>query len=331
MLKKVINSAHIEFTIVPIDPLLIKSGQATIGGTDMSFVRTYKFGEKEQPFIPGSSIKGMLRAYAEKICRTLAESKIPVCLPYFDRKNNNLTPDLKAQVACGLRLNSQDKDANKNSKISSAEMYKVSCPVCRLFGSHNYIGRLATSDAYLTKESERNHLLEIRDGVAIDRLTGGAAARAKYDFEVLTKGNFETSIDVRNFELWQLGLLGLVFRDMEDGLIRLGFGKSRGLGKITVTINDFKIISYNKPMETLSGIAAHCDEQEKLSYGLFEEPIRDADTLPLPQVERKGLRYEYTITNSWKNLLEPAVSDLVKFIEIDTWPNKIDAIITGVN
>lgn len=329
MLKKVINSAHIEFTIVPIDPLLIKSGQATIGGTDMSFVRTYKFGEKEQPFIPGSSIKGMLRAYAEKICRTLGGSKIPVCLPYINN-NKDLTLEETAQAACGLRVNSKNKDGTKNSKISSAEMYRVSCPACRLFGSHNYIGRLATSDAYLTKESERNHLFEIRDGVAIDRLTGGAAAGAKYDFEVLTKGNFETSIDVRNFELWQLGLLGLVFRDMEDGLIRLGFGKSRGLGKIKITINDFKIISYNKPLATLSGIAAHCNSQEKLNYGLFEEPSRSADT-PLSQTERKGLRYEYTITNSWKNLLEPAVSDLVKFIEIDTWPKKIDAIITGVN
>lgn len=330
MLKRIINSAHIKFTIVPIDPLLIKSGQATVGGTDMSFVRTYKFGEKEQPFIPGSSIKGMLRAYAEKICRTLGGTKIPVCLPYLDNKKNNLSLDMKLQVACGLRLNSQDKDANKDRKIGSAEMYRVSCPACRLFGSHNYIGRLATSDAYLTKESEGQHRLEIRDGVAIDRLTGGAAAGAKYDFEVLTKGDFETSIDVRNFELWQLGLLGLVFRDMEDGLIRLGFGKSRGLGKIKVTINDFKIISYNKPLATLSGIAAHCDNQEKLSYGFFEEPNRGAGT-PLPQAERNGLRYEYTITGPWKNLLEPAVSDLVTFIETDNWPKKIDAIITGVN
>ncbi len=324
MLKKVINSAHIKFTIVPIDPLLIKSGQATIGGTDMSFVRTYKFGEKEQPFIPGSSIKGMLRAYAEKICRTLGGSKIPVCLPYLDNKKNNLSSDMKLQVACGLRLNSQDKDTNKNNKISSADMYRVSCPACRLFGSHNYIGRLATSDAYLTGQ----HLLEIRDGIAIDRLTGGTAA--KYDFEVLTNGNFETSIDVRNFEFWQLGLLGLVLRDMEDGLIRIGFGKSRGLGKIKITINDFKIISYNKPLATLSGIAAHCDDQEIQKYGLFKEPNKDADT-PLPQTERNGLRYEYTITDSWKNLLEPAVSDLVAFIETDYWPKEIDAIITGVN
>jgi CRISPR-associated RAMP protein (TIGR02581 family) len=326
MLKRIINSAHIDFTIVPIDPLLIKSGQATVGGTEMSFVRTYKFGEKEQPFIPGSSIKGMLRAYAEKICRTLGGSKIPVCLPYIDSNNKDLTPEEIAQAACGLRVNPKNKDGFKNRKTDSAKMYNVSCPACRLFGSHNYIGRLATSDAYLTGQ----HLLEIRDGIAIDRLTGGTAAGAKYDFEVLTKGNFETSIDVRNFELWQLGLLGLVFRDMEDGLIRLGFGKSRGLGKIKVTINDFKIISYNKPLATLSGIAAHCNNQEKLNYGLFEERNRSTDT-PLPQAERKGLRYEYTITNSWKNLLEPAVSDLVKFIEIDTWPKKIDAIITGVN
>jgi Uncharacterized protein predicted to be involved in DNA repair (RAMP superfamily) len=99
MLKKIINSAHIRFKIIPIDPLLIKSGQATVGGTDMSFVRTYKFGERDQPFIPGSSIKGLLRAYAEKICRTLGGDKVPVCLPYVDADKK----DLKAQAACGLR------------------------------------------------------------------------------------------------------------------------------------------------------------------------------------------------------------------------------------
>ncbi|MBI2470384.1 MAG: CRISPR-associated RAMP protein [Planctomycetes bacterium] len=330
MLKKLINSAHISFKIAPLDPLLIKSGQATVGGTDMSFMRTYKFGEKEFPFIPGSSIKGMLRAYAEKICRTLGDNKVPVCLPYIDSKKNDLTPDEKAQAACGLRVKEKDKEGNKSRTIISAKMYNISCPVCRLFGSHKYIGRLATSDAYLTKESEGQHRLEIRDGIAIDRLTGGTAGGAKYDFEVLTKGDFETSVDIRNFERWQLGLIGLVFRDMEDGLIRIGFGKSRGLGKIKAEIKNFKIISYNMPLRKLSGIVAHCTEQEKQSYGFFTETNGGEDT-PWPECEKKGLRHEYTITELWKNLLEPAVNDLVQFVRTDKWPQKIDEFVAEVN
>jgi len=32
MLKKIINSARIEMEIIPIDPLLVKSGQASVSG-----------------------------------------------------------------------------------------------------------------------------------------------------------------------------------------------------------------------------------------------------------------------------------------------------------
>jgi len=225
----------------------------------------------------------------------------------------------------------KEKEKDKKIKFRTAAIYNTSCPVCRLFGAHNYIGRLATSDAYLTEEYKDNrHLFEIRDGVAIDRLTGGTAGGAKYDFEVLTKGEFETSVDIRNFERWQLGLIGLVLRDMEDGLIRLGFGKSRGLGKIKAEIKEFKIISYNKPLDTLSGIMSHCTEDDKRNYGFFTETDTVKDD-PMPECEKKGLRYEYTITEDWKNLLEPAVNDLVAFVETDNWPEKINNICAEVN
>ncbi len=83
MLKKMVNNAVVSLEIVPIDPMLIKSGQASISGANMSFVRSYHFGEREEPFIPGSSLKGMIRSYAEKICRSLRDKPAPVCLPYL--------------------------------------------------------------------------------------------------------------------------------------------------------------------------------------------------------------------------------------------------------
>lgn len=35
----------------------------------------------------------------------------------------------------------------------------------------------------------------------------------------------------------QLGLIGLVLRDLDDGLFGLGFAKSRGLGTVQVKLN----------------------------------------------------------------------------------------------
>ena len=264
MLKKMLNSAQIDFNILPIDPLLIKSGQATVGGVDMSFVRTWHTGEKAEPFIPGSSIKGMIRAYSEKICRSLKDNPVPVCLPYVEPGKDKHNE--RNQVSCGLRF---EKYKKAKKTLSSTYIYKNSCAICRLFGSHSYIGRLATSDGYLTQEPKP--VFEIRDGVAIDRITGGAAKGAKYDLEVLTRGNFSTSINIRNFERWQLGLIGLVLRDMNDGLVRLGFGKSRGLGRFKAEITSFKLSYYNKEVSSFIGISKICNQEEINSYGFFKD------------------------------------------------------------
>jgi len=322
MLKKMINSARVAFDIIPIDPLLIKSGQATVGGVDMSFVRTYRFGEKEEPFIPGSSLKGMIRSYSEKICRSLRDNSVPVCLPYLKPREEG--EGEAHQASCGLILEKYKKDYDVKT-IPSRDIYSLSCPACRLFGSHVFIGRFAASDAYLTDEFKKtgNPLLEIRDGVAIDRLTGGAAPGAKYDLEVLTRGEFGTSLEIRNFERWQLGLIGLVLRDMEEGLVRLGFGKSRGLGKFKINIKEFRITYYHRKISHLCGLSALCSREESSAYGFFAETKTEKKS-PLPEPQIQGLRYEHNITESWKTVLNPAVNDLVKYIEGTDWPRPLE-------
>lgn len=316
MLKRMINLAQVDLTIEPIDPLLIKSGQATVSGVDMAFVQTYRFGEAPEPFIPGSSLKGVIRSYAEKICRSLRETPVPVCLPYVEpgREKNGE----QGQAACGLRMNKM-----KMKAIPAADVYRISCPACRIFGSHNFIGRLATSDGYLTQAFKQSGkpVLETRDGVAIDRLTGGPAGGAKYDLEVLTKGEFGTRIEIHNFELWQLGLVGLVLRDMEEGLIRVGMGKSRGLGRIKASVTRFDLTYFGKPQQQLVGLAAGCSEMERAAYGLFRE---DDSAQCLPKPTQNGLRYSYDLRDTWRADLEPAVRHLAAYIKEVRWPSDID-------
>ncbi len=86
---------------------------------------------------------------------------------------------------------------------------------------------------------DEKSLIEHRDGIAIDRLTGGTGGGAKFDLEVVTEGTtFTTDIHLRNFEIWQLGMLFVIIQDMEDELIRIGSGRSRGLGKVKASINE---------------------------------------------------------------------------------------------
>ena len=326
MLKKMINSAKIDMEIHPKDPMLIKSGLASVGGVDMAFVRTYRHDGKDEPFIPGSSLKGMIRSYAEKICRSLRDTPVPVCLPYLDPEKE--TEGEKRQASCGLHFENHKKN-KKIEGIPSPDIYRLSCPTCRLFGSHNFIGRFATSDAYLTDEFCQNGrpVFEIRDGVAIDRLTGGTAGGAKYNLEVLTSGEFGTTLEIRNFERWQIGLVGLVLRDMEQGLVRIGFGKSRGLGSFHAKITNFQITSYNRKITTLTGLSSLASDKESAAYGFFPETTETPS--PLPEPQREGLRYVYNLTDTWKGTLNPAVNDLVKFIETVKWPNNMEEYIAG--
>lgn len=321
MLKKIMNHAVVELTISPVDPLLIKSGLATVSGVDMSFVQTYRFGGKPEPFIPGSSLKGVIRSYVEKICRSLRENPVPVCLPYVEPGKEQSGE--KNQASCGIRI----KDFLKKSKldtIPTTDVYRLSCPACRTFGSNYFIGRLATSDGYLTEAFKKTGkaLLETRDGVAIDRLTGGPVSGAKYDLEVLTKGEFGTRIEIQNFERWQLGLLGLVLRDMSEGLIRIGMGKSRGLGRICARVTHFEISYFGKPQEKMIGLAASCSDKECKDYGLFQETTPG---VKLQEPLSAGLRWGYDLTKTWESALEPAVKDLAAFIAAVPWPKDIDA------
>jgi CRISPR-associated RAMP protein (TIGR02581 family) len=213
MLKQLVNECVITLHIKPDGPILIKSGSATVTGPDMAFVQVFRNGEW-QPYLPGSSLKGVLRSHAECIARTLKPDS--ACNPF---------------EGCGREMDRRDP-------ATPQEAYRRSCPICRLFGSTHYGGRLATTDAYAVGTPP---CPQQRDGVGIDRFTGGSYQGAKFDLEVIVGGTFETKLHLRNYELWQLGLMSFVLQDMADGLIRIGSGKSRGLGHVVGEIKRIEV------------------------------------------------------------------------------------------
>ncbi|MEW6296033.1 MAG: RAMP superfamily CRISPR-associated protein [Candidatus Diapherotrites archaeon] len=256
MLKRLINQAIIHLEITPRDPLLIKSGQPTLSGAKLAFVRSYRFPEYPKEgwaYLPGSSLKGVLRSFAEKVCRTLRPTPTPVCLPYQDPEDDDRKTN---QDSCGLILE-DCKKRNDITSFPSADVYRISCPICRLFGSHGFTGRLSVSDAYAQKEPK----LEIRDGVAIDRFTGGTVPGHIFTSEVLTEGTFCATLEVRNYERWMLGLLSLILEEMADedfGQITLGSGKSRGLGRFLGIVHKFQLVYYLKPPAQFTGLYGLC-------------------------------------------------------------------------
>jgi len=235
MLKALVNEARLHLDITTMGPMLIKTGYATIIGADMSPVLTYRNGRKEI-YIPGSSLKGVFRSHIEKVINSI---KPRVACNPLATSEDALTKDNRGlyRISCGARLN---KRARNDEPVPSHEAYRESCPTCRLFGSTSFAGRLAIQDAYLPEDAaETQTYIEHRDGIAIDRLTGGTGGGAKFDLDVVTEGaTFTTEIHLRNFEIWQLGMLFVIIQDMQDELIRIGSGRSRGLGKIRAAINE---------------------------------------------------------------------------------------------
>ncbi len=201
MLKKMVNEAFCTLRITTTGPLLIKSGHASISGPDMTPVLTFRNG-KQEAFIPGSSLKGVFRSHIEKIVCSL-KSHV-VCYPFEGNEDKQADPEQRKsdyRDSCGGRFNQRAKNDDRYRRLLENRtdlVYADSCPTCRLFGSTGFIGRIAISDAYLASAE----IKEQRDGVGIDRLTGGASHGAKFELEVVSTGVvFETNIHLRNFEI----------------------------------------------------------------------------------------------------------------------------------
>ena len=333
MLKKLLNECRFTLTVHTEGPVLIKSGYATVSGPDMTPVRTYRNGNTEV-YLPGSSLKGVFRSHIEKVIRTLKDGV--VCNPFArtnpDSENDQFVWPNYAEVSCGDKFEVRQKERLEVNKVQwrrhpkkedlsneagyNERVYTDSCPVCRLFGSNSFIGRVAISDAYLAEGSWQK--TEQRDGVGIDRLTGGAASGAKFDLEVVSSGvDFETDIYMRNFEVWQLGILMLIVTDLEDGLIRIGSGRSRGLGNVKATISE---VSVNY-LGAVNGRSANdvWGLGKLLGDGSYGTDIDDKVTVEqAPIAETRGLRKITTFSDkSLKNLKKATIETFVS--KIQSW------------
>ncbi len=303
MLKKLVNEAKFSLTITTTGPVLIRSGRATLTGPDMAPVLTFRNGQREV-FFPGTSLKGVIRSHLEKVSRTLNDGII--CNP-FDKS------------FCGEKLQERKRREYKNNSLPNDLAYRESCPICRLFGSTFYTGRISIGDAYLV-DSNRPLPTELRDGVGIDRLTGGAAHGAKFDLEAVSSGvDFITEVYLRNFEVWQLGMVLLAIKDMEDGLIRLGSGTSRGFGDIAGSVSEVTISHLgrqgNRPDGEIWGLGQYLSASDG-DYGMGSD-----DRLALtdaPPVERRGIRQTQKFTDQQLTALADQAMDI--FVEsLEKW------------
>src|SRR5262249_40495310 len=148
-----------------------------------------------------------------------------------------------------------------------------SCQGCRLFGNNALASRARVTDCYLTSSA----IFEVRHGVAIDRVTG-AVAQGPFEMELLTDGTFGGTVSLRNFTVGRLGLLAAALLDISDGLVPMGYGKSRGLGRVNVTFRRLAIRTLRDPAGHLLGASWLSSPEQRQQYDL---PPGDQDRLPV--------------------------------------------------
>lgn len=257
MHKRLHNSARLGVAFRPRGPLLIKSGIETPDPTrpSMEFVRTRHSTLGETVYLPGTSLKGAIRSHAERV---LSGLKVHVCNP-FDEKSH--CREIRRET-------------------SSSDVFARQCASCRTFGSLKVSGRVSFLDAYPwppeddgTKQSEtflRTNATESRWQVGIDRGTGGTVKGALFDLEIVSGGMLYSEVHLRNFQLWQLGIVVAALREMDAGWLAIGFGKARGLGQVAVDLGELELHMARRGADRLLGVA-ELSEEDRGPYDLHAE------------------------------------------------------------
>jgi len=281
MYKRCFNQALIEFLIQPEGPILVKASesQADLGRPDMAFIRTRR-GGAETVYLPGSSLKGVLRAHCEQVVRGLGDTDAG------ERPGVWSCDPLDDDHSCSGQVG--------DKKLPAEQAYREACFICRMFGHTNLAGRVRTSDAYPEDEVH----IESRDGVAINRFYGSVEV-GPFTYEVAVGGSFHTRLLVRNFTLPQLGLLALALHDLKRGRVSIGYGKGRGLGRVTAHVEKF-IVRYpacelddkNEKLYLLGHAEPVAGSEQLAGVGAFVASGVDGDYRTLPD----GLRMD---TDDW--------------------------------
>lgn len=293
MYRRSYNRAVLRARITTVTPLRIGAGDISLdpSGADLTCVRTHHAVHGTTVYIPGSSLKGVIRAAAEASVRGQR----------FAGRTGACDDPLDPSKSCIARLSSNSRATAKDTPTH--EIYKAHCLACRLFGSQQLKGRASLRDLFpwsddpgvdaafapCGKNQVSANRLELRHGVAIDRILG-SVKHGPFDQELVPAGiAFFGELALENYQLWQLGLLAVAFDQLNSGIAQLGSGKSRGLGVVRIVIEE--IIHEQAGRESHPcGVGALATPEECKAYDLSAEP-----TLPAVEGVPHGLATRFIV------------------------------------
>ncbi len=217
--------------------LHIGGGQTIFSTSDSPVIRT----PDGKPFIPGSSLKGAFRSTVEKLAPltgvwSCGLSDMPVKVGQEEKQKQCIGAQGKAQDD----FNKARSEANWTDEQLLDKIKPKLCDTCKLFGSPYTASKINFGDLYTDEETDG--VIQIRDGVAIDRDSERAVDNLLYNYEVVAPElafNLRLTLDDPSELDLQLTCLGL--SEFLSGFGYIGGNRSRGLGQCK--IQEFVIYS----------------------------------------------------------------------------------------
>jgi len=185
--------------------------------------------------LTSSSLRGALRAQAERILRTLHGDSGACqigdpCAPLRAVEDLDQRPLTAA-------------DVDQMSAAASSKRRPPLCRACRLFGATGWRSPLRIR----VRRDGDPPVVKQQQFVAIDRFTGGVAGKKLFATSRPWRPRFHVSLGLDLGRLagagasdWGLGLLALVLRDLAEGDVALGWGASKGYGVVKPFSFDFQ-------------------------------------------------------------------------------------------
>jgi len=210
-------------------------GGVSTGTVDMAVVRR----RAGQPYVPGSSLRGVLRSAVERTLATLEPGR--GCM-LFDKASHDYCPTVResARLKIQALVDSNRLDDARQTLLGDRQAEGQLCDICRLFGSPFVASKLKFSDLPAVGNPGAN----TRHGVGIDRDTGAARENIKFELEVVEGSSaglaFSFALMGENLQRVPAGnpdfaLLGLALKSISQGLT-VGGKTGSGLGSCRLQI-----------------------------------------------------------------------------------------------
>jgi len=238
--------------------LHIGSGWSVGGLSDKPIIRTVD----GRPFVPGSSFKGAFRSTVEKLAATIGVSSCGLM------ENQGC---IGAQGQEQRDFNKLRKDADWSDVQLMKELTKNLCSTCQLFGSPYTASAITFSDMLPPSDDKlADKMIQVRDGVAIDRDSEKAVDQLKFDYEVVAPAQtFALKIWLDDPSDLDVGLTCLGLNEFVSGFGFIGGNRSRGLGNcqiegLTIYELDLTVDDADERAKRLKRYLLGRDDKEKM-------------------------------------------------------------------